>query len=935
MLEDNLLLIMEKVCDFSSLLLIFQGYLNRSTYFDIYLKSSTTPTIHITHVTLSFNEAFRWIFSGLNVIVSQCHLYSVPINVQTKILSNDTGEIHTMATIYNSSFGSLELNPGTKTQITDCYIDGQLIPRPTLITVNNSDVSIQRCHFKKCVNENDSTLLFGHNNSHITIENSVFVQHNSSRGILFLQNNSSMRMSSSLMSQNFAFTLGYSAVTLKGGINAVVNNTVFYNNSALSGGALIAEDHSQVMSINCTFSSNKVITGTTRNSQESLNMEMTANNLHKNRTFAPKSFNQTWIQNEKPESIKDNKLNISKRSTWHQLDGHSIRTFAHTNPKLFNQTLNPQKPEVIPSRKMSNSNLTVPTLDRNNTGRFTIRKLFNQASSSAKKHESNAVYRLLNSSILRNNLPPEGLGFGGAVYISIQSQLLVINSTFKNNSAQIIAGAIYAEVDVTLDIHETTFQGNKAWQAGAIDVQHQVNLSIKKCAFEDNLSQTPAGAIDAITNVTLDIQGTAFVGNKALQGGAIDVQKEVYLSITNCIFKNNSAEHLAGAIFAGHNVTVDIQGTNFVGNKAGYDGGAIEVQQQAHFQATDCVFKNNSAPLTGGAVSSGVNVTLDIQDTTFMGNKAFQGGAVFVQQQSQLQVTSCVFDENVSQQGGGAVAGGINVTIDLIKTNFTCNRAQMQGGVIDVQEQVNISLTSCRLENNFATLNAGAIIAFTNVILKIRETNFTNNSAPDAGAILVQFQGECHIAFCSFQGNTAKTYGGAVDIVNSSLEIENTDFSNNNSSYGGAIFVGAQAKIHTVACNFVQNSANQEGGAINVYLSTATLQRCQFQSNNAVKGGAINLNMPNLITISSTLLLKNVASNKGGAIGINDGTNLFIITNITCVGNQAPQGGCLDIKSVTLTLNNSVISMNSGHQLGAGIAATDSRIQVSLVKITH
>ena len=74
-------------------------------------------------------------------------------------------------------------------------------------------------------------------------------------------------------------------------------------------------------------------------------------------------------------------------------------------------------------------------------------------------------------------------------------------------------------------------------------------------------------------------------------------------------------------------------------------------------------------------------------------------------------------------------------------------------------------------------------------------------------------------------------------------------------------------------------------------------------------------------------MLRNVATNRGGAVAINGATNA-IIDNITCVGNQSPRGGCLFITSVVLTLIKSDISENFGHQYAAGIAADYSRIQV-------
>ena len=231
--------------------------MDRLTFIEKYLKSSTTPTINVTDVTLSSNETFRWIFSGLNVNVAQCNIDSIRIIVQSDKQMVENPEV----VIHNSSFSSLDLNPGSKAQITDCYIDAQFIPRPTLITANNSDVSIQNCHFGNFMNENGSTVLYGHYYSHITIENSVFIQHSSSEGVLFLENNCYMFINNSTHSHNVATSFGYSAIGLLEGVHTVMINTVFSKNSAVSGGALIAKFQCKIALTNCIFTSNKAITG--------------------------------------------------------------------------------------------------------------------------------------------------------------------------------------------------------------------------------------------------------------------------------------------------------------------------------------------------------------------------------------------------------------------------------------------------------------------------------------------------------------------------------------------------------------------------------------------------------------------------------------------------------------------------------------------------
>ena len=195
--------------------------------------------------------------------VSQCNIDSIRIIVQSQEPSYQMQHLveNTQIVIHNSSFVSLHLKTGSKAQITDCYIDAQFKPRPTLITANNSDVSIQNCHFANFINENGSMILYGHNSSNVTINNSIFIQHNSSKGILFLQNNCSLSLTNSSISQNVASSIGYSAVTLRNGVHASMHSCVVENNSALMGGAMNTQDRCNLKLTNCTFSKNKAITG--------------------------------------------------------------------------------------------------------------------------------------------------------------------------------------------------------------------------------------------------------------------------------------------------------------------------------------------------------------------------------------------------------------------------------------------------------------------------------------------------------------------------------------------------------------------------------------------------------------------------------------------------------------------------------------------------
>ena len=861
----------------------------------------------------------------------QCNINPIDILVQSDKKSYQMQHLvqNPEIIIHNSSFGSSDLNPGSKAQITDCYIDAQFKPRPTLITASNSDVSIQNCHFGNFINEIDSTVLYGHDNSHIIIKNSVFIQHNSSKGVLFLQINSSIGISSSLILQNIASSPGYSAISLQDGIHAEVHDTVFRNNLALVGGAIIAQDECRITLTNSTFSSNKAITGEKANISKRAAHSLHQNNIGTFRPMSPTLFNQTFSGDEKREVIAAHQAHLLARSAI------LIKSSAKHGSAL--PDLPPFTGGAIYVERQSQ------VLMKNCTFEYNLAQYAGAIAAT-----SNTTLDVQETTFVSN----KALTDGGAVIIQEEVHLKMTKCFFEDNICQRFGGAITATGTTTLDIQETDFTRNSALEGGAIDVEQQSYLCMIDCTFEDNRAGRLGGVISAAFNATLEIKGTNFISNNAVQGAVIDVQQVSILRMTDCIFEGNSADQYGGAIFGGYNITLDAQETNFTRNR-GSQGGAICVQHASNLHLTECTFEDNHARQNGGAIDGAFNATLDIHETNFTRNSASQGGAYYVDQQSFLRMTYCTCKGNHAEQLGGAIGssnstieiqdctfegnhadqGGaifviFNVTLDINETNFTRNRA-FQGGAIYVSHQTKVLLTSCSLECNLASDSGGAIIAWTNSKLRIRESNFTGNICARYGGTLFFSQTETRIVRCIIHRSTTKELGGAVYIVFSSLEMKNTDFTDNNSTAGGAIFVGWQTKIHTELCNFTHNSAKEDGGAIKIFFSTATIIGCHFQSNNAVTGGAIIIIHPQNMTMNGTLFLRNMASYDGGAIAVFNGNDV-IMNYIRCVGNRGALGGCMFISSTIVTLNNSDISENCGDPYAAGIKVADSRIQVGV-----
>ena len=882
----------------------------------------------MTNVDLFLKETLKWIFSGLNVNIYQCNVDPIGIIVQSESRSNHTKHLveNPEIVIHNSSFSSLDLNPGSKAQITDCYIDAQFKPRPTLITANNSDVSIQNCYFGNFINKNGSTILYGHNSSYIIIENSVFIQHKSSKGVLLLKNNSSMYINSLLLSENVASSPGYSAISLQLGIHAAVHNTVFSNNSAFRGGAVFARYQCEIALSNCNFTSNKAITGKTLNISKNSNLQKSVGDPEQNsiRKATPTLINLTSSYHKRPKTIATHsvlkKKSVQQEGTLLELypgDGGAIYVGAQSQLLMTNCTLEDNSAQTWGGAILTEVNTMLHVQETTFVG--------NKAQyGGAICADQNAILQIEKTPFLGN----KASGDGGAIIIQQQAQLRMKHCVFDDNISELLGGAIYAGNNAILDTQKTNFTGNRAaLDGGAINIQQQAHLQMTNCAFDNNTSEEFGGAIYGAFDAILYVQETNFTHNSAtVQGGAIEIQEQSYIRMTNCVFDKNIAEQLGGAISAAFNTTLEIQETNFTCNTA-YDGGAIEVDQQSHLRMANCVFDDNTSDELGGAITT-KGTTIEIQETNFTGNKAEGGGAINVQN-SYLRITDCTFKVNRAKRIGGAIVGSFRTVVEISRS-YVSNNSASQGGAINVQKQVNLSLSNCRLDYNFASDGGGAIIAW-NSDLRITETNFTGNGASLQGGVLYSSeQTECYVVQCVFYHNTAKDSGGAVYLdLKSPLQVENTKFINNNATDGGAIFVQGSSNIEMDMCSFWKNFGNRYGGAIalNSY-STAVIENCDFLSNHAVIGGAVYVNNPEHLSLHRTLLLRNVASSMGGAISINNGADVMI-NNIICVGNQGKKGGgCLYIDSVTLTLNNSDISKNFVNELGAGVHTLYSRTQV-------
>ncbi|MCQ2380274.1 MAG: right-handed parallel beta-helix repeat-containing protein [Victivallaceae bacterium] len=333
-----------------------------------------------------------------------------------------------------------------------------------------------------------------------------------------------------------------------------------------------------------------------------------------------------------------------------------------------------------------------------------------------------------------NSVFAENTASSGGAICSVGTAM-VVAGTFSGNSA-ICGGAIY-NIFGTTDISDSAFTGNLAGTGGAIYNGTNGLLMIERGTFSDNTADSGSAIFNdksGIVNVTgsifsdnnskssdagaiynksgtVNVTGSTFCGNLTGYngyGGALNNNLIGALStIEGCVFDGNSADYYGGAIYNSAG-TMAITDSTFFGNTAAYNGGAIYNDGSATISgntfanntaaynggaiyndtppAAACgttvsrnIFANNTAGTCGGAICNLDNSTVTITDSTFVGNSAGIGGAIYNKKQSWIYgtviISDCIFTtetDTIYNAGdmtiGGTIWTAANITSETAVT---------------------------------------------------------------------------------------------------------------------------------------------------------------------------------------------------------------------------------------------------------------------------
>ena len=515
------------------------------------------------------------------------------------------------------------------------------------------------------------------------------------------------------------------------------------------------------------------------------------------------------------------------------------------------------------------------------------------------------------------------------------------NMTPNNNNGAAIVVTDTGK-DITGAITGSNFTNNKAQYGGAIYIC-EGNIAISDSLFENNSADVEGGAIDidsAINNPVVTVENSKFVNNTPQ---AIHNSKELHLGIETFTDLQNAIDLVDGILTLDSDIAMtDDEAANFVNgviiNKniridgkghtidAKNLGRIFSIGEGFTVTLTNATLINGKAD-KGGAIYNDGSLTLS--DVKLSDNSADSyGGAVF--NNGELVVSDSVFDSNdivnrgsaSVDYGGAAIYNWYDGVLTVSGSNFTNNIKNYKNGDCLVGAVATIGdatiSDSCFVNNagrwGGAISASGYLIAGDDVnTLTVSGSTFKENGGLYGAGIFVAGS-DFTVSDCVFDKNTAFGKGNMTPNNNNGAAIEVTDtnkaiagiitgsnFTNNKAQYGGAIDI-CEGNIKITDSEFVNNSADVEGGAIDISTvkgnPEVSISGSKFINNSASYGGAI-VNVKDL-TVRNTEFVNNTPDAIFNYVGF--GGNLDLgIENFTDLQNA------IGLVTGTLTLNQNVV----------------------------
>ena len=176
-----------------------------------------------------------------------------------------------------------------------------------------------------------------------------------------------------------------------------------------------------------------------------------------------------------------------------------------------------------------------------------------------------------------------------------------------------------------------------------------------------------------------------------------------------------------------------------------------------------------------------------------------------------LYLDNCIFKNNHAEYGGAIYL--INGEAFINNCLFEKNIAYNYGGAIACDGSSKLTIKNTRFKFDSSTNDAGGALYLKNSSIIIENSNFTNCNSLFGGAIC-DLNSDLSIDNAVFSSNGAVYDGGAIFKMYGDLSVLNSKFNFNAANNGGAIFADNSSSFVVKSSRFSSNTAKYCGGVI-------------------------------------------------------------------------------------------------------------------------
>ena len=548
-------------------------------------------------------------------------------------------------------------------------------------------------------------------------------------------------------------------------------------------------------------------------------------------------------------------------------------------------------------------------------------------------------------------------GNGGAIYIGAASPAtprLELNGVlFDSNragTANNIGGAIFLATNANVTINSSTFSDNKAPGSGAnvgggaIGNNYAItSLNLDDVTFDHNYTTGAGGALYAAAALPASGATLTFFSNTAdTYGGAIGVNNNSTLNLTDATFTANTSGAAGGAIGFNTAATLNLAATTaFTANTSGAAGGAIgsvtgALTLTSTAAASTITFTDNHAAANGGAISTAAaTARITLANATFASNTAAtNGGAIAIAgNTSNITLANFSFTDNTATTAGGAIAlllslsSTLNLNVTSGTSLFSGNTANAKpnsifidarssGGTAGQADRVNIDVADGALLDMLDPMELRADIGSNNTVIAVSKTGlgtwnlsgttFSSKTGLNTGTVSISInQGTLHLYGQTETSPNGATHGPGV------LDLQGTNPAGGNTTYftvasGATLSIGGGNAISMTIPGATTGTASgnltlAQGSILSLNLDPAAytaigatqtagdgpaLLTLTSANLNLFTSGSFNfsLDLANLASTGTYNLLTAInsttANNYFDLLGINNTTNLLFYNDL-------------------------------------------------------